>query len=238
MEGLLAGCCYAYFAKLTCSSPPVSPVLFKWLINKPRGDSDESRANNSIANTGISSPRLSIEYKWTAASYINSLVASRILNSSVSWLSKDRVDSILSGWPGRSHILLVCKVNYNHITRLWMEINEMTHTLDIHSRKLAAHVHIHFWKARGSNIIYVVPGCWKRPRISLGWFLFPSLEQVICWQSSTGQEKNVKYRSAKEKSSCSNSDYRLKCRFGRHFLIQAVQYMMLCNTQTSEQSVP
>lgn len=193
-----AGCYHAYFAQLTCSSPPVSPVLFKWLVNKPSGDSDESRANKSIANTGISSPRLSLVYKWTAASYINSLVASRILNSSVSLLSKDRVDSILSGWLGRSHILRVYKVNYNLITRLWMEIYEMTHTFDIHSRKLAAHVLCTYTFLK-NQIMYVVPGCWKRPRIFLGWFLFPFLEQVICWQSSTGQEKHVKYKSAKEK---------------------------------------
>lgn len=97
---------------LTCSRPPVSPVLFRWFVNSLRGDSDESRANNNIANIGTSSPRVIRLCSWTATSNIKSFVASRILNSSVSLLSKDRVESIRSGWLGLSHISRICKTTH------------------------------------------------------------------------------------------------------------------------------
>lgn len=96
---------------LTCSSPPVSPVLFRWFVSSLRGDSDESLANSNIANIGTSSPLLIFLCNCTATSNIKSFVASRILNSSVSLFSKDRVESILSGWLGLSHILRICKLH-------------------------------------------------------------------------------------------------------------------------------
>ena len=221
MEGLLAGCYYAYFAQLTCSSPPESPVLFKWLINKARGDSDESRANNSIANTGISSPRLSIEYKWTAASYINSLAASRILNSSVSWLSKDRVDSILSGWLGRSHIFRVCKVNYNHITRLWMAIDEMTHTLDIYSRKKTSRT-CTYTVLKGKRFKYHLCCTWllKKTKnfsrvVLISFFGTGNLLAKLHWSRKASEVQICKRENLMLKLRLC----RLTCRFGQHFLL-------------------
>ena len=97
---------------LTCSRPPVSPVLFKWLVNSLPGESHESRANNSIANMGTSCPWLILLCSWTATSNIRSFVASRILNSSVSLLSRDSVESILSDWLELSHILRIYKTTH------------------------------------------------------------------------------------------------------------------------------
>ena len=67
--------------RITCSSPPLSPTLFKWFRKNAWGSLDESLANNNQARIGTSFPQFISSYNRIAWYSMRSLTASNSRNS-------------------------------------------------------------------------------------------------------------------------------------------------------------